>query len=119
MLPRPAQRPRVPIWVEGLWPSRPPPRRAARWDGALPLKRGHLLEELSLEELHSCAEYVEEHRSTGAPFDLIAFATSMRPDSRLVRAREQAGATWWLEAVNPVRETLRDFRSWISHGPPS
>src|SRR5450755_566714 len=31
--PRPLQRPRIPIWVAGRWPARPPFRRAARWDG--------------------------------------------------------------------------------------
>src|SRR5919199_592733 len=35
-LPTPAQRPRVPVWVGGVWPARAPMRRAARWDGAIP-----------------------------------------------------------------------------------
>ena len=35
--PTPVQRPRVPVWVGGEWPARPPMRRAARWDGAVPL----------------------------------------------------------------------------------
>ena len=30
--PRPLQRPRIPIWIAGRWPARPPFRRAARWD---------------------------------------------------------------------------------------
>ena len=37
LLPRPVQRPRVPVWIGGFWPHRPPMRRAARWDGAVPL----------------------------------------------------------------------------------
>ena len=36
-LPTPVQRPRVPIWVGGVWPPRRPMRRAARWDGAVPI----------------------------------------------------------------------------------
>ena len=36
-LPTPVQRPRVPVWVGGVWPARPPMRRAARWDGAAPI----------------------------------------------------------------------------------
>jgi alkanesulfonate monooxygenase SsuD/methylene tetrahydromethanopterin reductase-like flavin-dependent oxidoreductase (luciferase family) len=35
MRPTPVQRPRVPIWVGGHWPHKPPARRAARWDGAV------------------------------------------------------------------------------------
>src|SRR5204862_1183340 len=33
-LPRPVQRPRVPIWVGGEYPLRGPTARAARWDGS-------------------------------------------------------------------------------------
>ena len=35
-LPRPVQRPRIPIWIAGRWPARPPFRRAARWTACLP-----------------------------------------------------------------------------------
>lgn len=120
MAPTPLQHPRIPIWVAGFWPSRAPFRRAARWDGALPLTRGQLLEELQLEELRSCAEYVRDQRPAGAAFDVIAFSTSKHSEDGLVQAREEAGATWWLEAVNPGAESLRDFRSRIvRRGPPS
>src|SRR5689334_13471095 len=34
-LPRPVQ-PRIPVWVAGTWPKKPPFRRAARWDGVVP-----------------------------------------------------------------------------------
>ncbi len=33
--PKPVQEPRVPVWVAGKWPNKPPFRRAARWDGAV------------------------------------------------------------------------------------
>jgi len=36
-LPRPVQRPRIPVWVAGMWPNRAPFRRAARWDGVFPI----------------------------------------------------------------------------------
>src|SRR6201986_4336719 len=36
MLPRPVQRPRIPIWCGGRWPAKAPFRRAARWDGGRP-----------------------------------------------------------------------------------
>ncbi len=35
--PTPVQRPRVPIWVAGAWPHRRPFRRAARFDGVVPI----------------------------------------------------------------------------------
>jgi alkanesulfonate monooxygenase SsuD/methylene tetrahydromethanopterin reductase-like flavin-dependent oxidoreductase (luciferase family) len=34
-LPRPVQRPRVPVWVGGTWPNKAPVGRALRWDGAV------------------------------------------------------------------------------------
>src|SRR5205807_3101135 len=37
--PVPVQRPRVPIWVGGNWPAKRPMRRAARWDGAVPIRK--------------------------------------------------------------------------------
>ena len=37
-MPRAIQSPRVPVWVTGFWPNKPPMRRAARWDGVFPLK---------------------------------------------------------------------------------
>ncbi|HYS35807.1 MAG TPA: LLM class flavin-dependent oxidoreductase, partial [Pseudonocardiaceae bacterium] len=37
LLPASVQRPRPPIWVAGYWPHRRPMRRAAQWDGVVPL----------------------------------------------------------------------------------
>ncbi|MFQ5553956.1 MAG: LLM class flavin-dependent oxidoreductase, partial [Acidimicrobiia bacterium] len=36
-VPRPVQEPRIPIWVAGMWPNRRPFRRAARYEGAVPI----------------------------------------------------------------------------------
>jgi hypothetical protein len=118
MLPPPVQRPRVPIWVAGFWPNKPPFRRAARWDGAVPLRRGALLEGLSSSELRDCVAYVRAHRGDDAHFDVLAFGTSRGQNGQRVRESEAAGATWWLEAVNPSEESLGEFRSRISLGPP-
>jgi alkanesulfonate monooxygenase SsuD/methylene tetrahydromethanopterin reductase-like flavin-dependent oxidoreductase (luciferase family) len=60
MLPTPLQQPRIPIWVAGFWPNKPPFRRAARWDGAVPLRRGFLLEGLPPAELRDCVNYIRE-----------------------------------------------------------
>jgi alkanesulfonate monooxygenase SsuD/methylene tetrahydromethanopterin reductase-like flavin-dependent oxidoreductase (luciferase family) len=116
--PPPLQRPRIPIWVAGFWPNRPPMRRAARWDGALPLRRGSLLEELTPEELGACVGYLRAHRKDHAPFDVIAFRTTTERSPELVGEYEAAGATWWLEAVNPLSESLAHFRTRVSAGPP-
>lgn len=36
LLPRPVQRPRIPVLAGGLWPNRAVIRRGARWDGIVP-----------------------------------------------------------------------------------
>jgi alkanesulfonate monooxygenase SsuD/methylene tetrahydromethanopterin reductase-like flavin-dependent oxidoreductase (luciferase family) len=45
LLPASVQRPHPPVWIGGFWPHRPPMRRAARRDGAVPLftdaRHGH------------------------------------------------------------------------------
>jgi alkanesulfonate monooxygenase SsuD/methylene tetrahydromethanopterin reductase-like flavin-dependent oxidoreductase (luciferase family) len=115
--PTPVQRPRIPIWIAGFWPNRPPFRRAARWDGALPLIRGHLLRDLSPEQLARCRDYIRAHRQTSDPFDLVAFAATQPRTADTVDAYERAGATWWMEAVDPLSESLTDFRARIQTGP--
>jgi alkanesulfonate monooxygenase SsuD/methylene tetrahydromethanopterin reductase-like flavin-dependent oxidoreductase (luciferase family) len=115
--PTPLQRPRIPIWVAGFWPSRAPFRRAARFDGALPLTRGHLLKELSPGELRRCRDYISAHRISRDPFDLVAFAVGQTRTPETVAEYEQAGATWWMEAVDPLTESLADFRARIAQGP--
>ncbi|MDP9364041.1 MAG: LLM class flavin-dependent oxidoreductase, partial [Chloroflexota bacterium] len=64
-LPTPVQRPRVPIWVGGWWPNKPPMRRAARWDGVVPGARERAL---TPDEVRELVAYVTAHRTTEAPF---------------------------------------------------
>ncbi len=115
--PAPLQRPRIPIWVAGFWPNRAPFRRAARWDGALPLARGHLMKELSPGELRRCRDYVGAQRTSSDPFDLVAFAAGQPRTPEVVAEYEEAGATWWVEAVDPLTESLAEFRARIDRGP--
>jgi alkanesulfonate monooxygenase SsuD/methylene tetrahydromethanopterin reductase-like flavin-dependent oxidoreductase (luciferase family) len=115
--PLPLQRPRIPVWVAGFWPNRPPFRRAARWDGALPLARGHLLKELSPAALRRCREYIDAHRASSDHFDLVAFAVTQPRTPDTVAEYEEAGASWWMEAINPLAESLPDFRARMRRGP--
>lgn len=117
MLPTPLQQPRIPIWVAGFWPNKPPFRRAARWDGAVPLRRGLLLEGLSPAELHDCTAYMRAHRADDAPFDVLVFGTSPERSRELTAEYEAAGATWLIEAVNPLEESLDEFRPRMIRGP--
>jgi alkanesulfonate monooxygenase SsuD/methylene tetrahydromethanopterin reductase-like flavin-dependent oxidoreductase (luciferase family) len=72
MHPTPIQQPSIPIWVAGFWPNRPPFRRAARWNGAIPQRRTDPFKPLSPEEFRECAAYVSTHRTSDGPFELVA-----------------------------------------------
>ena len=130
-LPPPVQRPRIPIWVAGMWPNRPPFRRAARWDGVVPIHRGiQQGQHLMPADLADVVAYVREHRSSDAPFDVTIDGHSRGDDpaheAALARAYADAGATWWLEDVSPWPFGWRGEGPWpieamnarIRRGPP-
>jgi alkanesulfonate monooxygenase SsuD/methylene tetrahydromethanopterin reductase-like flavin-dependent oxidoreductase (luciferase family) len=110
-LPRPVQRPGVPVWVAGSSGKPKPMRRAARYDGFFPI---------NLEHPDQLAEIVarlgvlreEAGRNPGEPFDVIAEG---EPGTDPAPYRE-AGATWWLVApewegisVDRVRGVIREI----------
>ena len=71
MLPRPGQRPRIPIWCRGRWPNKAPFRRAARWDGVMPTHVSYGLgETMPPEELRAAIQYTRGHRTAAGPFDV-------------------------------------------------
>jgi alkanesulfonate monooxygenase SsuD/methylene tetrahydromethanopterin reductase-like flavin-dependent oxidoreductase (luciferase family) len=105
--PRPAQRPRVPIWVVGAWPRPKSMRRAARFDGWLPayMPRGGGDEELTPEVLREGIDWLRERRTAEGlsmkGYDIVAEGTTP-PDpaaaAEIVRPWAGAGATWWIDA---------------------
>jgi alkanesulfonate monooxygenase SsuD/methylene tetrahydromethanopterin reductase-like flavin-dependent oxidoreductase (luciferase family) len=126
LLPASVQRPRPPIWIGGFWPSRPPMRRAARWDGAAPLfdtaRHGQIP---SADDVRDLVAYVDRHRTDrDAPFEVVlGGATAGAPG----RARDQiaplaqAGATWWDERQLQTSEDLHRREAVlrrIEQGPP-
>jgi alkanesulfonate monooxygenase SsuD/methylene tetrahydromethanopterin reductase-like flavin-dependent oxidoreductase (luciferase family) len=124
MLPRPVQRPRIPIWCGGRWPNPRPFRRAARWDGVMPTHAGYGLgETMPPDELRAVIRYTREHRAADGPFDvaLEGLTDGSRADrgGRLVAAYVRAGLTWWIEALGWWRGTPADAMNRIRQGPPA
>jgi hypothetical protein len=134
-VPRAVQSPRVPVWVAGFWPNKPPMRRAARWDGMFPLKMPPVqlvnltpgaapwsILWLSPDELRDAVNYVSQHRNTAGLYDVIASgATPLGASTKgqtMVRAYREAGATWWLEWLDEQRGTFAEMRDHIRKGPP-
>ena len=72
MLPRPVQRPRIPVWCGGRWPAKAPFRRAARWDGVMPTHAGYGPgQTMPPDELRAVVQYTRQHRTQDGPFDVI------------------------------------------------
>jgi alkanesulfonate monooxygenase SsuD/methylene tetrahydromethanopterin reductase-like flavin-dependent oxidoreductase (luciferase family) len=116
-LPRPVQRPRVPIWVVGAWPSKKSMNRALRYDGLLAYTtRG----EVTPEDIREMKRYVEENR--GGPFDIVwegeTPGDAGERAASAVRPYAEAGITWWIESRWSPPNEPEDLRVRIRQGPP-
>ncbi len=117
-VPRPLQTPRIPIWVAGTWPKKPPFRRAARFDGIIPVA-GNLKSVLGPAEVGDLVTYVRGFRTDDAPFDVVQFGEttgSGQKDWDLVAAYEKAGVTWWVESMFPRYPDVKSARARIHKG---
>jgi alkanesulfonate monooxygenase SsuD/methylene tetrahydromethanopterin reductase-like flavin-dependent oxidoreductase (luciferase family) len=123
MLPRPVQRPRIPVWCGGRWPNKAPFRRAARWDGIMPTHVSYGLgETMPPDELRAAVQYTREHRTGGGPFDVILEGRTdgAVPDRGAAQVTPylEAGLTWWIEALGWWRGSPQDAMTRVRQGPP-
>lgn len=128
LLPATVQRPRPPIWVAGFWPNRPPMRRAARWDGAVPLftdaEHGYVP---PIGQVRDLVAYVRKQREgrSGTPFDIVLGGASPGGDAAktrdLIGPLAEAGVTWWDERQIQTGEgidQLAPVLRRVEQGPP-
>ena len=121
--PTPMQRPRIPIWVVGAWPSERSMSRVLRYDGLLPYwlaQKTGLARPQEPEQLAEMRDWISARRSLEG-FDIIMEGTTSPDDAAgaaaAVKAWADAGATWWIES---------DWSNWdvgvvrrrIEAGPP-
>lgn len=118
-LPRPVQRPRIPVWVAGWWPRRRPFERAARWDGVFPELVGGATP--SPADVRAIRETVASARETDQPFDIvIGGRTEAASARRQLSEYAGSGMSWWLEKVDPQwRFSLDEVRRRVESGPVS
>lgn len=120
-LPPPKQKPRVPIWVGGFWPNKGPFKRAARWDGVLPLKLGHPIRP-EPQDLRNILSYVKRQRTNRTPFNaaIIGWGTGRdsKKNAKKIVPYVKAGITWWLESLYLGRDSPERMRKRIRMGPP-
>ena len=129
--PPPLQEPRIPVWVAGTWPIKAPFRRAARWDGVCPIKvQGGQIRQMTPQDVQDMVRYVTEHRTGTGTFDVVIAGETPGDDSAggadIVAAYQEAGATWWIEGIDPWRFgwtgndpwPTREMRARVQQGPP-
>jgi alkanesulfonate monooxygenase SsuD/methylene tetrahydromethanopterin reductase-like flavin-dependent oxidoreductase (luciferase family) len=124
MLPRPVQRPRIPVWCGGRWPNKAPFRRAARWDGVMPTHVGYGLgQTMPPEELRAVVQYTRQHRTGDGPFDVIlegrTDGAAPGRGAGQVAPYLEAGLTWWIEALGWWRGSPQDAMNRVRQGPPA
>jgi alkanesulfonate monooxygenase SsuD/methylene tetrahydromethanopterin reductase-like flavin-dependent oxidoreductase (luciferase family) len=111
-LPRPVQRPGVPVWVAGFYGKPRPLRRAARHQGFFPvnLERPDQLAEIVA---HLAALRRKAGRDPSEPYDVVA---ALPPGSDPAPYAE-AGATWWLVEFPWDAMSVDQVRRVIGDGP--
>jgi alkanesulfonate monooxygenase SsuD/methylene tetrahydromethanopterin reductase-like flavin-dependent oxidoreductase (luciferase family) len=126
IIPTPVQRPRVPIWVGGGWPGKASMRRAARWDGAIPIMLPDPSSSPSPDFIRETLGFIHALRAEAGmddlPFDLVLGGTTKPGAAAVDRVGPlaEAGVTWWDERM-PYSPELVDAdatRRRIEAGPP-
>lgn len=129
-LPGPIQSPRIPIWIGGMYPNKAPLRRMARWDGMVPITPGITERAEELKALRSMVNEVKRLRGDNPnPFEVSLVgntpADNKNQAADIAHQYREAGATWYLEALDPYRNftiqgtwTLGQLRERILAGPP-
>src|SRR2546425_1803592 len=118
-VPTPKQRPRIPIWVGGSWPNKRPFRRAARWDGVIPVKEQRTIS-LEPSDLPEIIAYTRKHRTSRAPYDIVIIGNGSTPEEIETRRSqyERLGITWWLKYLPTYRNSPKELHEQIQKGPP-
>jgi alkanesulfonate monooxygenase SsuD/methylene tetrahydromethanopterin reductase-like flavin-dependent oxidoreductase (luciferase family) len=99
----PVQRPRIPIWVVGVWPRPRSMRRVVRCDGLIPMvkPRGGSIEETRPEHIPQMLAWLDAHGGRRPGFDVVVEGETpadREAAGELVRPWAEAGCTWWLDA---------------------
>ena len=112
-LPRPVQRPRVPVWVAG-YPGRAKPlRRAARHDGFFPVNLEHPDQ---LAEIVAGVTTLRKDAGKDIEDDAYDVVVALPPDVDPAPYAD-AGATWWLVEFPSDSVSADQIRGVIRDGP--
>jgi alkanesulfonate monooxygenase SsuD/methylene tetrahydromethanopterin reductase-like flavin-dependent oxidoreductase (luciferase family) len=109
----------IPIWIGGGWPAKRPFRRAAHWDGVMPIIRGaEHVDTMPPELLREIVAYTLQHRPSHlGPLDVVMEGNS-EGDRAALRDYKAAGLSWYIEKLGWWRGGLDHVREQIHRGPP-
>jgi alkanesulfonate monooxygenase SsuD/methylene tetrahydromethanopterin reductase-like flavin-dependent oxidoreductase (luciferase family) len=113
--------PAIPVWAGGVLPATAPMRRAARWQGAVPIRfADRALARPSAADIAGVRDLVRARRGSLAGYDLVVWA-EVATDPVAVLAElpgyAAAGATWWIETAHPGPDWYAGLRDRIALGP--
>ncbi len=129
-LPPPVQQPRIPIWLAGSWPNKPPFRRAAHWDGIFPILDPETEGNQKADQLRAVVAYIHQQRADLSSFDVVCRGhtdpEAAEQNATWMALYRSVGATWWVEHMVPsyfggtwTQEwPIRTMRQRIIAGPP-
>jgi len=118
----------IPIWVAGYWPNKAPMRRAARCQGMYPVapnpdSETFALMPMSPEIVADIRSYVDAHRTTDAPFEMVISYDLPVDDpdraAEIVQGFADVGVTWLIQEFMPWGDSVEDARKRILQGPPT
>jgi alkanesulfonate monooxygenase SsuD/methylene tetrahydromethanopterin reductase-like flavin-dependent oxidoreductase (luciferase family) len=121
--PRPLQQPRPPILLGAMRPGGV--RRAAHWDGWIAVGTGEDGTSMALTAaaFGALADVFVNERlrlgRAGEPFEMAVLGFAGDAPSTIVRDFAAAGATWWFEALSPMRGSVDELEAIVRRGPPS
>lgn len=118
------QKPRIPVWVGGVLPRTRPMSRAARWDGAVPIRfsNGQLVRPAP-EDIATARQHIDQRRTSMSNFDIVVWSEVAGTPSQLEQQRDimptyaDAGATWWIETGRPIAGWWEELCERVLAGP--
>lgn len=106
----------IPIWIAGQWPGRKPFRRAAKWDGVIPMARDQMEGgKITPTDLQDLLSVIDTEHKRAPEYDVVMIG--MNPTSADLLAYASEGVTWWLEASGPWSRSLEEMKAQIRRGP--
>jgi alkanesulfonate monooxygenase SsuD/methylene tetrahydromethanopterin reductase-like flavin-dependent oxidoreductase (luciferase family) len=120
--PPPVQRPRIPIWVVGVWPRMRSMRRVLNCDGLIPavMNADRQFTDICPEDVGAMKAYIDANRTLTTPFDIVVEGqvSGLERAQMIEKLRmwHAAGATWWLESLWGIDRDQVVAR--VRNGPP-